>query len=287
MILYFSIFIKIITSASNKCKAGELIIPRDTKIIENNEYKGCNKYTGSLIIPNSVEKISKYAFYGCSGLNGTLTVSENIKEIEEYAFGETNFESINFLVENIICSSNAFTNVPKVTVKNNYKDDYICGIQIRKSESNNWFKNNLTLVLCIAIPVIIIVIIVIIASCMKKTPYDNNNKTTNQSDLSSTNTINEIQNNSNTYNHEKPKTSTNAKEISVIDDYYNDQMPSGYWSDIDEKQISDNELTESVNSKSSNGSQIKTNDHQSTLEDSSPLSIHESNSDLSLSSRSE
>lgn len=284
MILYFLFFIETIVSVSNKCKAGELTIPIDTKIIENNEYEGCKEFTGSLIIPNSVEKISKYAFYRCSGFNGSLTISENLKEIEDFAFGETNFESINFLSESIKCSSNAFTNVPKkITVKDNYKDDYICGIQIRKPESKSWFKKNLTLVLCIAIPVVIIIIIVIIASCMKKSPYENNNKTTNQYGINSTKTIEETQN---PYSYEKPKISTTVKEKGIVNGYYDEQIPSRSWYDDDEKEISDYELTESVNSSSKNIPQIKQIDHQSIVDESSPLSIHESGSDSSLSSNS-
>ena len=189
-----------------------MIIPSNTKIIENNEYEGCHEFTGSLIIPNSVEKISKYAFYGCSGLNGNLIISGNVKEIGDYAFSETNFESIDFMVEHINCSSNSFTNVPKkITVKDNYKEDYICGFQIREPESKSWFKKNITLILCIAIPVIIIVIIVIVASCMKNTSNEKKTERVNPYDLSSIETISETQ----TQNHSNTCTST-VREKNIV-----------------------------------------------------------------------
>ena len=281
MILHLMIFIETVLSESNKCQTGELIIPSNTKIIENNEYEGCHEFTGSLIIPNSVVKISKYAFYGCSGLNGNLIISENVKEIGDYAFSETNFESIDFMVEHINCSSNSFTNVPKkITVKDNYKEDYICGFQIREPESKSWFKKNITLILCIAIPVIIIVIIVIVASCMKNTSNEKKTERVNPYDLSSIETISETQ----TQNHSNTCTSS-VREKNIVNNYnYNKPTPSSYWS-CDEKKLSDNELSESISSISNNVSQINSNNnYQSTEEESSPMSIHESSSCSSLCS---
>ncbi len=69
--------------------AETLTIPRDTTIIEDYAFAGCDAFTGRLEIPDGVIRIGAHAFDGCTGLTGDVILPESVEYIGESAFENT------------------------------------------------------------------------------------------------------------------------------------------------------------------------------------------------------
>ncbi len=65
---------------------GNLIIPDKVQQIGANAFRECNGFTGDLIIPDKVQRIGEFAFNNCTGFNGSLIIGKSVTKIEYNAF---------------------------------------------------------------------------------------------------------------------------------------------------------------------------------------------------------
>ena len=65
---------------------GNLIIPDKVQEIGDDAFAECNGFVGDLIIPDKVQRIGESAFYNCTGFNGSLIIGKSVTKIENNAF---------------------------------------------------------------------------------------------------------------------------------------------------------------------------------------------------------
>lgn len=82
----------------NNMETYQYVVPKGTKIIENNDFSGRTDLI-NIIIPNSVEKIGASAFYFCTNLKNVIFEKDsNLKYIDYFTFQNClNLENIVFL----------------------------------------------------------------------------------------------------------------------------------------------------------------------------------------------
>lgn len=158
-IYLFFLQITLIASVSPNCGVGPLEIPSNRITIRDNEYQGCDEFTGELIIPHGVTKIGveafkdcsgftglklpttlqtieQSAFNGCSNMGGLLYIPNSVETIGNYAFYLTHFSLIRFVGETVNCETKVFNTGATCEVLEGFSSPSFCGLRIKTKIPN-------------------------------------------------------------------------------------------------------------------------------------------------------